>query len=254
MLPCPQFFNKQGVLITRVMFPKYVIYALQDPMNRRIRYVGYSTRGAVRPCLRHGGYCGRWQAKLAREGRVPNILVLTAYTKKPTATRLKNRERYWIRTLRAQNCDLTNLTDGGDGSSGYRHDSRFRKTLVMRNKAWWAIPANKRHMSITAKARAAAPGVRAELTKRAIKRYRDPKERRWLSDKATRQWANPAIRLKNSRSHGGRSFVDQFGRRYATVGEASKRLGIIRSGVQGVLKNRRRQASGFTFKYCQVLP
>jgi hypothetical protein len=54
-----------------------------------------------------------------------------------------------------------------------------------------------------------------------------------------------------SKKMGGRPFVDQFGTRYETLGEAVRAHGLDKGNVSKVLKGRVKQTKGFVFKYLE---
>lgn len=119
---------------------RWEIYTLSDPRTMMVRYVGVTVQGILTRLKDHlkksvrerNTYCARWINSLVKEGLSPIVSVLElGYGE----TR-KVRERYWISTLR-QSCDLTNLTDGGDGTLGYsvRPETRekIRRSLTGRH-------------------------------------------------------------------------------------------------------------------------
>jgi len=96
------------------------IYTLTDPRTLRARYVGvtHCPKNRYREHL-HQATKGRthlhnWIRSLVRLGCKPIYLVLE-YGKGPG---WQDRERFWIVTHR-KFCNLTNLTDGGDGAPGH---------------------------------------------------------------------------------------------------------------------------------------
>lgn len=55
--------------------------------------------------------------------------------------------------------------------------------------------------------------------------------------------------VRTSRARGGRPIVDQFERRYETMAEAARVLGLRRDSVRKVLIGAYRQTEGYTFRY-----
>jgi DNA-binding NarL/FixJ family response regulator len=94
------------------------IYALVDPRDGRIRYVGKANDPQVR--LRnhvkesrngHSDHKARWVRLLLRENLYPQLLILEeCYT-----SEWKERECFYIADFRAKGYDLVNAKDGGDG-------------------------------------------------------------------------------------------------------------------------------------------
>lgn len=96
-----------------------IIYALVDPRTSSARYVGMSTRGSARPeehlwMAQNGEHTHKasWIRSLDKLGLAYGIEVLEECE---TPEELPERERYWIKKLRAEGADLTNHTDGGEG-------------------------------------------------------------------------------------------------------------------------------------------
>lgn len=118
-----------------------IIYALIDPRDNAIRYVGKTFRTAHRRLRRHLASCylngkthkERWLRTLVALGVQPIITVIETCT---SSADLSKRERFWIAHYRAVGAALTNATDGGDGV-GYKHTpeskERIRVALIGRS-------------------------------------------------------------------------------------------------------------------------
>ncbi len=104
--------------------PMTTIYALSDPRTSEVRYVG-KTAGPMRKRMAVHRAAARlratkrhveaWVRSLLDARCEPAVIVLEQ-VRPPIDWRL--REQFWIATLRRVGCRLTNLTIGGDGSSG----------------------------------------------------------------------------------------------------------------------------------------
>jgi GIY-YIG catalytic domain len=93
-----------------------VIYALIDPRNGRIRYVGKTNQNLKSRLSAHileKSKCHRchWLDQLKAAGLKP----LMAQLELVQTRTWQEAERHWIKTLKAEGCDLTNNTSGGDG-------------------------------------------------------------------------------------------------------------------------------------------
>lgn len=108
---------------------RYFIYALCDPCDGKIRYVGI-TRQAVKKRLaahlklaRNGAqlHCSCWLRQLLQKGLRPQIMVLEE-------TGDATREVFWIERCRQEGCHLTNGTSGG--ISGYFHSPEVRAKIA----------------------------------------------------------------------------------------------------------------------------
>jgi hypothetical protein len=110
-----------------------LVYGLFDPETGKIRYVGKSVSGLRRPNqhvqqsrLRDDTHKNRWVRGLLERGLKPEIQVLL----KCSSTKdLSFSEVALIRQLREDGEDLTNLTDGGEGTCGYLKTERTKKKI-----------------------------------------------------------------------------------------------------------------------------
>lgn len=208
------------------MVNAYLVYGLVDPRSGELRYVGKSSTGLKRPgqhtlpsVLKVEGHLpkARWARQLLAVGLKPEVEVLERHE---TAEALADAERHFIAYFRSIGCNLTNLTDGGEGEGpfrGMRHlaSSRLKTSLALRGR---------RHSEAhTEKVAAAKRGVH--------------------------QSAETCI-LK-SRARGVRPFVDQNGVVYQTQNAAARLLGLHVGSLNGVLRGRRKHVGGFTFRYVE---
>jgi group I intron endonuclease len=94
------------------------IYALVDPISKKIRYIGKSNE----PKKRYYQHLYRserkrthkecWINKLLREGLKPELIII-----EECSDNWQEREKFYI----AQYDNLTNSTSGGDGTENYKH-------------------------------------------------------------------------------------------------------------------------------------
>jgi hypothetical protein len=128
----------------------WVVYVLKDPRTNAVRYVGWT---AIDPALRLHRHIkdsrrktayrsSAWIVSLTRAGFDPQIEVI----EQGVGSAWKEAERRWIAFYRANGNRLTNLTDGGEGSPGYKHT---------RTKEEWAASFKKREAAKTAEERSA---------------------------------------------------------------------------------------------------
>ena len=121
------------------------IYALVDPRDQRIRYVGK----AVDPYRRVNGHRrGIWTEKhdhktnwLRELGNRPDVIILEAVSQ---AT-WEERERFWIAALKEAGHPLTNWTPGGEGfteeTSRRVLTAEVRAEISRKSKERWQDPA-----------------------------------------------------------------------------------------------------------------
>lgn len=100
----------------------FSVYYLLDPIDRKIRYVGYSRNPKKRyeehvlqsPARRTHKEC--WIASLIRQNLLPVLSVRCIVQEANEAKRI---EVALISALKSQGIELTNSTVGGDGSAGF---------------------------------------------------------------------------------------------------------------------------------------
>lgn len=109
------------------------IYSLSDPRTEEVRYVGV-THNRVKRINAHINsskkgktHCQKWIRKLLSMNLKPLYSVIEI----GTGTAWKDREKFWISEYR-KICNLTNLTDGGDGVLGYKPTKEQRLKLSIR--------------------------------------------------------------------------------------------------------------------------
>ena len=108
--------------------PLYNIYALRDPRNGEIRYVGITKQTVKKRLIAHlrtarsgaQWHSARWLAQLLEENLRPQIEILER-------TDDAEREIFWIAHSIAAGYMLTNATSGG--ISGYHHSTEARAKI-----------------------------------------------------------------------------------------------------------------------------
>lgn len=103
---------------------KVFIYALVDPRDGSVRYVG-KTKSVKHRLKNHKNENGclrknRWIALLKSFGLVPEIIVLEEVFESVW----QDKEKWWIKHHKDLGCDLTNLTSGGEGLSGISDETK----------------------------------------------------------------------------------------------------------------------------------
>jgi hypothetical protein len=99
------------------------IYILSDPRTNAVRYVG-KAKNVKRRLSRHlspgnlakSHHTANWLRSLVEAGMKP---VVRTAEELPDDGDWEARERFWIAHYRSLGCDLTNLTDGGEGGASY---------------------------------------------------------------------------------------------------------------------------------------
>lgn len=161
----------------------WIVYVLRDPRDRRIRYVGWTSKPQARRLREHvydarrGLQCHRakWIRVLLALGLAPTIYVI----ERGAGDAWQVRERHWIARCRSIGCDLTNATDGGDGVVNPTADVRERIAAAQRARfadtaAWARASAGQLRRYSDATQRAAASAAQ-------LLRFADPLERQAIS-------------------------------------------------------------------------
>lgn len=112
---------------------KYIVYALKDPRTQEIRYIGKSSIGLERPKkhkniseLKKKTHKSNWINSLISLGLMYEITILEECISEEHVMR---QEMYWIKFHRELGTDLTNLTDGGEGNSGWNPSEEVRQNM-----------------------------------------------------------------------------------------------------------------------------
>lgn len=134
--------------------PKHFVYGLVDPRNGELRYVGKSSIGIKRPRVHQlaRGRVGRtkkdsWLKSMYSDGAtVPSIIILRVCA---NDVEVLAHEVLLIALFRNAGFNLTNLTDGGDGSSGHKQSpetvaKRLSKTKGMKRTPEFCDAIRKR--------------------------------------------------------------------------------------------------------------
>lgn len=203
-----------------------IIYALIDPRDNSVRYVGKTHRTAHRRLRRHLAECylkadtykDRWIRSLLKENLEPEIIVLQTCA---SAELLNEAERGHIARLRAEGARLTNLTPGGDGL-GAKHTEeskdKIRRALTGKPKS----EQHRLHSALAQRGRKASDATRAKLS--AARRGRHPEPRYGADNNKTKLTAEEVHEIRaalgcvSQRELGRRYGVSHTAIRYVQIG------------------------------------
>jgi NUMOD3 motif len=131
----------------------HLVYGLVDPRDERVRYVGKSSCGLVRPrshfCpsrLNERTYKAHWISSVIAAGFTPRIIILRHCS---SVRELDEAERFFIAYFRSLGHVLTNATDGGEGAPGVRLSAETRAKM---SAASLGKPKSPAHRAAIAKA------------------------------------------------------------------------------------------------------
>lgn len=119
---------------------KYLIYALVDPIDKNIKYIGRSSNKLSRPKWHLSQHTftkshlkvHRWIKGLAQKGLEPKIEILESWQNISNSD-LNKSEIKWISIYKPLG-HLHNLTDGGDGTLGMKLSEKHRNKIINSNK------------------------------------------------------------------------------------------------------------------------
>ena len=151
----------------------------------------------------------RWISKLQAAGLEYQILVV----EKVERTSLAQAECEWISECRRQGVQLLNLTNGGEGASGFKQTS---ETIKKRSQA----------LSF------------------CVREPRQHKQRIRI-----RHWSTGGFR---ARAPAGKPLIDDLGCRYSSCGEAARVLGVDRALVRRVAQGKQKSVRGRTITWENV--
>ena len=108
------------------------IYALICPITNNIRYIGKTTSTLEKRLKRHkkeknNTYKSRWIFKLKKLNLIDDLKIILI--EECVKEELNIREIFYIKNYKENGFDLTNTTDGGDGSLGFKHTKKFKEHI-----------------------------------------------------------------------------------------------------------------------------
>lgn len=205
---------------------KYRIYALKDPRTNAVRYVGV-TVGTIEDRSRQHISDARgtwsktrnsaWIRSLFKSSLLPAVSLLEE-------TDDKLREVFWIAEYRKAGVDLTNHTDGGEGTVGYRHTEEAKEAVRRAKSGVKCSPESSRLKSEARLGYIWPEDVKKRIGdsnrgkpktgRQALGHKKSDATRRKMAKTWTKKWADPEYAKKNK----------------GTVAEIGRRFGFGRPG------------------------
>jgi len=139
---------------------KYIIYALVDPRDNQIRYIGRSSSGLGRPQYHMSKRTlqkstlkvHNWIKGLLNKDLRPVVSVLEEWDTTDYVV-LDTAEIKWIKYYRELGCRLTNMTDGGSGPNGRILSDKHRTAIINSNRTRKISDETLKKMKIAANSR-----------------------------------------------------------------------------------------------------
>ena len=197
------------------MARKYLIYGLVDPRTDELRYIGRSSNGLERPryhvwYVKCGNYplttrCQAWIKSLLNIDREPQFIVLEDF-EIANDDILNSAEKRLIAHHRLCGCNLTNHTDGGEGSIGYKHTKESLDKISKSSKGRQArlgmktSDVTKKRISKSQQGKTTSVETRRKMSNSHRGKKVSDETRRKMSEAAKLRWASKRIRqsLENS--------------------------------------------------------
>lgn len=189
---------------------KFFIYALIDPRfsdsERRTRYVGVSFDDYHRVHdhiyeAEHGS-CSwrvyRWLRTVLRSGYRPDFVIL--FEGLQGLDDWSETERFFIYFYRHEvGCDLTNMSDGGNGNIGWKMSPETKMKLSLANKGRKRTPEQVAKMC----ERNRSPEMRQLMSDKMKDKKKSPEHREKIREFMTGRHCSEETRRKMSNSHRG---------------------------------------------------
>lgn len=168
---------------------RWFIYVLIDPRDRRIRYVGwtYNVTDRYKRHLRDKNktHKAHWIQLLRTNKLKPLINVIES----GEGDNWAERETYWIEYYKSQGANLTNMSNGGEGLSGYTAMQETRELQRLKALGRKASDETKMKLSQMRKGRIVSAETKIKMSisspkKKKVKRLEDGKIYNMIKDAA----------------------------------------------------------------------
>lgn len=204
---------------------KYKIYKLIDPKTNEIRYIGRTVQTLTNRLKKHlkandKSYRVNWIKSLANEGLTPLIELICETNTFEDCCEL---EQFYIKKYKNIGCNLINMTDGGDGSIGFKHSEETIKKLKI-------IASNR------------------VKNKNYINTLKELGNKQW-ENKTQKEKLDNVINQKGRRNISQYTLDDVFIKEFISLREIERELGYFRANITPCLKGVFKQAYGYIWKY-----
>lgn len=264
---------------------QFYIYGLFDPITKELRYIGqtknpkkrynqYLKNYYLKGSKKTGKirYVNNWVGSLIKNNLNPEIQILD---KSLDFKEILELEKFYISYFRFLGCKLTNTTDGGEGTLGYKFSEEERKIIsertieAMKNpeiikkisdSGKGRIPPNKGKKysqeickKISEAKKGKSVGLGRKHSKESKKKMSESKKNYipWIKGKNHSEKTKRHRQLTDPRNL---KVIDNFRIIYISISEASRITGISRKTIHRQLKNKKATRNcKFFFEYYNAI-
>lgn len=214
------------------------IYALIDPRDSEVRYIGVT----VKPLKAR--LCGHLRDRRGNSHRVRWINVLRSKSLRPIIIEIEavavaywaQAERQWIAAYRAMGARLVNATDGGDGTPGRGKSAEERRKIGEASRRRFEDPRQREIVSRTHKGK-----VISEEHRRIVGAATT---RRWVEYRTSGGTLSDESRARLSAAAKARKPYPRSPETRAKIAESKRQLWVRRKATGGDAAVRQRMREG----------
>lgn len=204
---------------------RYKIYKLIDPKTNDIRYIGRTVQTLSNRLKKHlkaddKSHRVNWIKSLIKNGLEPKIELICETDSFENCCEL---EQFYIKKYKKLGFKLVNMTNGGDGSIGFKHSE---ETIIK--------------LKIIAEKRVKSHTYIEQLKQHGLNQWNNKTENQKLNNK---------LNQIGRRNIGQFTLDDKFVREFISLREIERELGWFRANITPCLKGEFKQAYGFIWKY-----
>ncbi|OAM77716.1 GIY-YIG nuclease family protein [Devosia elaeis] len=196
----------------------FYVYAWERPDTKEVFYIGKGRGVRAHRLKIHNPFFMRVYERLKNDGVDPRVYNIAEGLSEVEAFEIETREIARFGRRNIGKGTLTNLTDGGEGSSGF------------------VFPATrKKKMSLIMTERLQDEELRAVWSAAQVKRYADPEQRKMASEISTQRYKDPEARRRQSDALIGRPKTPEHVEAVASAlrqrWESGEMGALIRAGI-----------------------
>lgn len=191
----------------------FYVYAHLDPSSNEVRYIGKGKDRRAWSFSHRKGHHGNWINKLKKLGLKPIVQILFKNLSEEDAFK---KEKELIKSY----TNLTNLTDGGEGVSGYSPSEEFKEWIKEYNTGKKQTAEQIENMAKTKRGKPRSPKVRESISKgcKGIKFSSEHKHKMSLAH----------LGLKQTPEHIAKIIAKNTGRKRTIQQKANMRLAWVK--------------------------